>query len=485
MDDNNFVFPNLREPSKKNIIPFPLQKTIVEQSTKSEPKDHLLTPITDKLMEESRRLDMKSTYSSEFDWSAFQKLEQRANKKPIKGGFLFKSPFKLVNSHSTCQQCLYAFEVDTYGRGCVHNCVYCYAKAELTVHGYWNKPYPVPVDINAIRKAFYTVFETDKKSKWRTVLEKRIPIRIGSMSDSFMWMDDKIKVTKEFIKILNHYKYPHIVFTRSDLIAKNDYLELFDPELSAIQFSMSSTNDKMNKLIEPGAPSSLRRLKALEKINNHGIWTTVRINPLFPIYPDGYFTDPNFKWDGEVPKFDYSSFDMVDEIADAGVPAILTGMGRFSSFSLNQIEKVTGFDLRQMYKTDSDIKKSRRDYHFSDKEVRYYYDQIKQRCDNRGVDFTTCYIGNGENHFWKDQDIWSNKKDCCNVKGKVSTFKTDSRELTFVQRLKYTNHKNSKAVDESTLHKKLGQPSKEEVFLNSLTPPKDWKPKPKSPEATI
>lgn len=470
MDNNNIE--NLSEHLSTNIIPFPRQ--YAETPTKDMQNDILLTPVTDKMKEESRRLDLKSTYKSEFDWSAFEKLEKRANKKPIRGGFTFKSPFKLVNSHATCQQCLYAFEVDTYGRGCVHNCVYCYAKAELTVHGYWNKPYPVPVDLNAIRKVFYTVFETDKKSKWRPILEKRIPIRIGSMSDSFMWMEDKIKVTKEFLKILNHYKYPHIVFTRSDLIAKSDYLDLIDPKLAAVQFSMSSTNDKMNKLIEPGAPSAQRRLRALEVLNKHGIWTTVRINPLFPIYPDGYFTDPKFKWEGLVPKFDYSSFDMVDEIADAGVPAILTGMGRFSSFALNQIEKTTGFDLRQMYKTDSNTKKSKRDYHFSDKEVRYYYEQIKQRCENRGVEFTTCYIGNGENHFWKDQDIWSNKKDCCNVKNKVNSFISDSRELTFEQRLKYTNHKCSKPVDQASLHKKLGKPSKAEQFLRSIKKPPEF-----------
>ncbi|MBK7844119.1 MAG: hypothetical protein IPJ71_10560 [Bdellovibrionales bacterium] len=438
---------------KENVISFP-HRYVEPPKVREEKKEIIPTPMVDDMVAEAEKLNSLSSYKSTFDWEPIRSLERRSAKNPVRGGFVFNSPFKLVNSHSTCQQCLYAFEVDTYGRGCVHNCVYCYAKAQLTVHGYWNKPYPVPVDINAIRKTFYTVFETDKKNKWREIMEKRIPIRIGSMSDSFMWMDDKIKVTKEFINILNHYQYPYLIFTRSDLIARDDYMNLINPKLGAIQFSMSSTNDKMNKLIEPGAPSAARRLKALSKLSQNGYWTTVRINPLFPIYPDGYFTDPNFSWDGPVPKFEYSSFDMVDEIANAGVPAILTGMGRFSAYSLNQIEKVTGFDLRQMYK--SEVEKSKRDYHFSDREIRYYYEQIKFRCNQRGVQFTTCYIGNGESHFWKDQDIWSNKSDCCNVKNRLDTFKKDCREVTFDIRLKHTNHKCSKPVNPDGLHIKLG-----------------------------
>lgn len=436
---------------RSNVIEFPFKRMPIISPEIVPP-----TPLTDEMIEESQDLNRLSSFKSVFDWEPIKKLELRAIKSPIRGGFVFKSPFKLVNSHTTCQQCLYAFEIDTYGRGCVHNCVYCYAKAELTVHGYWNNPYPVPVDINAIRKVFYTVFETDKHSKWRDIMNRRIPIRIGSMSDSFMFLDKKIGVTREFLKILNHYKYPYLVFTRSDLIAQDDYLKLISPKLAAIQFSMSSTNDKMNKLIEPGAPSAERRLKALERINKAGYWTTVRINPLFPIYPDGYFTDPNFKWDGEVPKFDFSSFDMVDQIADAGVPAILTGMGRFSSFALNQLEKVTNFDLRQLYKTDPVHKKSRRDYHFSDNETRYYYEQIKKNCVKRGLQFTTCYIGNGDGHFWKDQDIWSNKKDCCNVRNRVQSFKTDSREISFDARLKLTGKKLGLPNDPERLHEELG-----------------------------
>jgi DNA repair photolyase len=324
------------------------------------------------------------------------------------------------------------------------------------VYGYWNNPIPVPININEVRKIFYTVFETDKKSKWRSIMEKKIPLRIGCMSDSFMWIDHKHKLSQELLKILKHYRYPYTILTRSDLLAQDDYIALLDKDLCSVQYSMASTNEKLSSIIEAGAPSPARRLAAIKKISDAGFWVTVRINPILPIYPDGYFTNPDFSWDGAVPKFDFSSFEMVDEIAATGCKSIITGFGRFSSYSINQMEKATGINLRQFFDREN-VCKSARDWHYSDKEIRYYYEEYKRRCERVGVEKTVCYIGNGESHFWKHQDLWSNKKDCCNIKGKVKGFKSDTRSLKFDERLKFTSQKCSTPVDQSKLHTELGE----------------------------
>ena len=440
----------------KTLIPFPTPP--LNPPINKTPKPLPPTPVYDELLVAAQKLNKISRYRCGFDYSVYQELELRYKEKPIRGGIVKSNPVKLVNSHPSCQQCLYAFEIDTYGRGCSHNCTYCYAKAELTVHGYWNNPIPVPVDLNEIRKIFYTVFETQKPSKWRDLMERKIPLRVGCMSDSFMWMDTKYKVTQEFLKILSFYRYPYTIITHSDLVARDDYMALLRKDLCSIQFSIASTNDVLNRQIEPGAPSAKRRLLAIEKLASAGFWTTVRINPLFPIYPDGYFTDPTFDHTGEVQKFDYSSFEMVDEIADAGCPTIIAGFGRFSSFAINNIEKATGRDLRSFFNRAS-VYKSRRDYHFSSVEIRHYYEELKRRSNERGIDFTVCYIGNGEDQFWEHQDLWSNKKDCCNIKGRVPTFKTDSREVPFNTRLKLGNKHDIKPIDPARLHVPLDETS--------------------------
>lgn len=412
---------------------------------------NLDTPVFNELRNYGRHLNAISSYKTDFDYEVYRNLERRFTQNSIRGGITSKTVFRLVNHHTSCNQCLYAFEIDTYGRGCVHNCVYCYAKAQLTVHGYWNNPIPVPIDINDVRKAFYLTFETDKNCKWRKILESRVPLRIGSMSDSFMWSDKKYGVTKELLRILKFYKYPYIVFTRSDLVAEDEYVKLLDKNIAAIQFSLSSTNELMSRQIEPGAPSPSRRLKALKKLVDAGIWTTIRLNPFFPIYPDGYFSDPQFDKSSAM-TFNYSSFEMIDEIAETKVPAILAGFVRLSRYGMNSIEKVTGFDLRSFFKCSD---KKSRDFHYSPGEVRAYYEQIKKRCDMNNIEFTTCYIGNGASQFWRDQDLWSNKLDCCNVKMRVNGFISDSREIPHSERLRLSNKRTDLPVP-IDLHKPLG-----------------------------
>jgi len=94
-----------------------------------------------------------------------------------------------------------------------------------------------------------------------------------------------------------------------------------------------------------------------------------------------------------------------------------------------------GTDIRKFY-TGKKYSRSR-DFHYSDKEIRYYYERIKRDCQRFGLEFTTCYIGNGEPFFWKDQDLWDNKHDCCNARFRVDSFKRNAQEVPYKDRLKF------------------------------------------------
>ncbi|NOT79385.1 MAG: hypothetical protein HOP07_10370 [Bacteriovoracaceae bacterium] len=444
-----------------NIIPIPIRGT--PETERSNPTiAPIPTPKSDQVIANAAKLMKISNYQSSYDFETYRRLEQRFGLDQPRGGIVFgnSDPFKIINTHKSCQQCLYAFEMDTYGRGCVHDCAYCYSKAELTVHGYWNKPFPMPRDITSVWKEFYTVFETDKKSKWREILEKRIPLRIGSGSDGFMYMDRKYKVTHELLKILKHYNYPYIVVTRSDLVAHDDYMNVLDPDLASIQLSIPSLNDELNKKIEPGAPSAKRRLKAIQKLSRNGFWTTVRINPLFPIHPDGYFTDPNLPSEKKNLKFDYFSWDLINAIADHGGQSLLVGMVRLSKFAMNNIERAIGMDLSPFF--NDECRKSARDYHYSEIEIRAYYERIHAQSKQQGIQFTTCYIGNGENMFWSDQDLWDNKKDCCNAQNRVKGFNTDARKIDYDTRSKLSSIKGD-AVNPAAINLELGSVDPKEI----------------------
>ncbi len=370
----------------------------------------------------SRRVRaLGSKLPDRFDYGIYDQLHARFGKEQPRGGVVFKSFIKLLEAED-CKHCFHRFEIDTYGRGCTFNCAYCYAKSYLSIRKYWNEPMPFPLDISELRKIFCVIFETDKKHKFRHIMDRRIPLRIGSMSDAFMHMDKKYKVTQELLKILRFYRYPYIIFTRSDLVADDEYMTLLDSKLCSVQMSLSSINESLVRLVEPGAPSPARRLRALEKLATSGFWTTVRINPLFPIYPDGYFTDPKFSGRENAKPFPYFSWEMIEEISRHKIPSLLVGVARLYEPNLRFLKKALGYDIQSHFAQGTQLERA--SFHFSEAETRFYYQRIKELCVEHGVRFSTCYIGNDTSgkSFFEFQPLWDNSEDCCDAVGNVPTF---------------------------------------------------------------
>jgi DNA repair photolyase len=53
-----------------------------------------------------------------------------------------------------------------------------------------------------------------------------------------------------------------------------------------VSFTVLTADDRMSRKLEPGAPVSSRRLKAIEMLVSAGIPTTVRIDPVIPFIND-------------------------------------------------------------------------------------------------------------------------------------------------------------------------------------------------------
>lgn len=68
----------------------------------------------------------------------------------------FKNFYRTVGENEG-SKCHYPTRLDTYGCGCGHNCVYCYAKSQLSMRNNWFPSAPSIPDIEKIRRKIKTL----------------------------------------------------------------------------------------------------------------------------------------------------------------------------------------------------------------------------------------------------------------------------------------------------------------------------------------
>lgn len=306
----------------------------------------------------------------------------------------FKSPIKLPDGNET-NLCYYPLKLDTYGCGCSHNCLYCYAKTSLQFRGLWDSENAKVASLADIKKLF-----RNGKSPY---LKHKMPIRLGGMTDCFGNNEKETQVTRKVIEYLNSIDYPYLIITKNALVA--EYIPILSKENCIVQITITTEFGDVASVFEPGASSPAERLAAGSKLAQAGIYTAARINPLFPIYPDGVFSS-GFPTDN-YQALKYFTFNLPQLIADAGFKTIIAGFVRLSTWNLRWINDSTNESFKYLF----DGKKGSTAY-FSIEEIHYYYERIKGICDANGVQFTVCY--DNDANYEAFRYLWANPNDCCN-----------------------------------------------------------------------
>ena len=101
------------------------------------------------------------------------------------------------------------------------------------------------------------------------------------MTDCFQVFENAYRVTYKTIQLLNKRKIHYLIVTKSDMVASDQYLEILDKELAHIQISITSTSDEVAFRYEK-APSTSRRIAAIEKLDALGYDVQLRLSPFIP-----------------------------------------------------------------------------------------------------------------------------------------------------------------------------------------------------------
>jgi hypothetical protein len=278
--------------------------------------------------------------------------------------------------------------------------------------------------------------------KLRPLLFARLPIRVGAVTDCFQrYMETRTHAGLELLKTLSEANYPAQIVTKSDLIAEDKYIEAMrvNRDNLLIQFSVTSPSDQISSKLEPRAPLSSRRLAALRRLVREGFYTGVRVNPLFPIYPDGTLSKLHSKEGlrGEallerakatgspaLPIFDMTLADQVSRIfneapeSTLGKHTLLAGFVRLPFATVRWVSEALGWPRDQLKSFFH--RRIKNCYYYSPQEIRHYYEAIRDRCEKNHVPFSICY-DNDEN-YERFRDMWANRSDCCNALGIVPGF---------------------------------------------------------------
>lgn len=174
----------------------------------------------------------------------------------------------------------YSWDLNIY-RGCAHGCRYCYAIYShdyLKDSNYFENIY--------VKTNIVELLESELKSEnW-----KREVINIGGVTDSYQPCEEDLKIMPEILKLLIKYKTPAIISTKSDLILR-DY-KLID-KLSRITYvniaaTVTSTDESIQKLIEPNSSGSKALFEMLKSFRKTNASIGLHMMPIIPFLTDNY-----------------------------------------------------------------------------------------------------------------------------------------------------------------------------------------------------
>jgi DNA repair photolyase len=123
---------------------------------------------------------------------------------------------------------------------------------------------------------------------------------VGSSTDPYLYIEEKLCLTRELLQIIYRFKFPVHVITKSNLILRDlDILMKINSNANLpvdlktklnrgviVSFSFSTIDEMLAKIFEPDAPSPMERLETILKLKEEGFLVGVNLMPVLPFLSD-------------------------------------------------------------------------------------------------------------------------------------------------------------------------------------------------------
>jgi DNA repair photolyase len=168
------------------------------------------------------------------------------------------------------------WRLDPY-EGCQFACTHCPVRLERLQPAHWREfESRIAVKVNAAQVL---------REELRTEDFNGHQIALGEHAEAWQQVEEHARLTRALLSVLAGEQGLDIrITTRSSLIARDGDLltSVAAQNRVSITFALPSLDERINRLVEPRAPSAFRRLAAMEGLARLGLQVGVWVAPVLP-----------------------------------------------------------------------------------------------------------------------------------------------------------------------------------------------------------
>jgi DNA repair photolyase len=171
----------------------------------------------------------------------------------------------------------FAASVNPY-RGCEHGCIYCFARP---THEYLG--FSAGLDFETRILVKHDAPELLRRELASPRWEPQ-PIAMCGVTDPYQPAERRFQITRGCLQVLAEFRNPVSIVTKNHLVTRDMELlaELASHHAASVNLSITTLDEKLQRVMEPRASTPARRLEAVRRLAAAGIPVRVLVAPVVP-----------------------------------------------------------------------------------------------------------------------------------------------------------------------------------------------------------
>ncbi|HEY4273075.1 MAG TPA: PA0069 family radical SAM protein [Candidatus Udaeobacter sp.] len=189
----------------------------------------------------------------------------------------FRDATRTIITRNTSPDVGFEASLNPY-RGCEHGCIYCYARP---THEYLG--FSAGLDFES-----KIMVKTDAPDLLRAELEsprwQPQTLVLSGVTDPYQPIEKKLQITRGCLEVLAQFRNPVAIITKNHLVTRDiDVLrELAAYSAAAVNVSVTSLDQSLQRILEPRTTSPQGRLDAISQLRRANIPVGVMVAPIIP-----------------------------------------------------------------------------------------------------------------------------------------------------------------------------------------------------------